>query len=118
LIADITRFLDGATRRYDIVSCFSILHHLVLGVMRGSAEEFIAKVDAVTGTALFLDTGESHEDWFEDRQELAAWDARFIRHWLKEHTSFATVEVLGTDGDNVGPYQHRYKRHVFACSRH
>ena len=56
---------------------------LVRGDVSG---DFIRKVDAVTGTVLFLDTGESHEDWF--KESLAEWDAEFIKKWLKENTSF------------------------------
>ena len=88
---DIVSVLDQERlRSIDIVSCFSVLHHFVLGNMRCSAEESIRKVDAVTGTALFLDTAECHEKWFAE--SLAGWDAEFIRKWLKEHTSFTRVE--------------------------
>jgi hypothetical protein len=97
------------------VSCFSVLHHFVLGLMRVSAEEFIRKVDAVTGAALFFDTGECHEGWFAE--SLAGWDAEFIKKWLKDHTSFTSIEILGTDADNVGPYRNQYGRHLFVCSR-
>ena len=115
LVSDITSFLGNQERRYDVVSCFSVLHHFVQGLMRISAAEFIRKLDAVTGAILFLDTGECHEGWFADT--LAGWDAEFIRKWLYEHTSFTCIESIGTDGDNVGPYRNQYQRHLFVCSR-
>jgi 2-polyprenyl-3-methyl-5-hydroxy-6-metoxy-1,4-benzoquinol methylase len=114
-ITDIIAFLDREKQRHDIVSCFSVLHHFVLGTMRCSAAEFIRKVDAITGRALFLDTGECHETWFSE--SLAGWDAEFIRNWLKENTSFTHIEILGTDADNIGPYHDQYRRHLFVCSR-
>ena len=114
-ITDVITFLDQKEHGYDIVSCFSILHHFVRGHMRCSAADFIRKVDAATGKVLFLDAGESHEDWF--KEALAGWDAEFIRQWIKDHTSFSRVEILGTDSDNVNPYEKQYRRHLFACSR-
>ncbi len=114
-ITDVITFLDKKEKRYDVVSCFSILHHFVRGHMRCSAPDFIRKVDAVTGRVLFLDTGECHEDWF--KKVLAGWDAEFITKWLKEHTTFSRIEILGTDSDNVSPYEKQYRRHLFACSR-
>jgi hypothetical protein len=135
LVADLTTFLDEPERqyrvrrriahapaespapgsRYDIVSCFSVLHHYVLGAIPGSAADFIRKVDALTGKVLFFDTGECHEGWFKER--LVGWNADFITKWLKENTSFARIEMLGTDADNVAPYGNQYQRHLFACSR-
>jgi len=112
---DVVSFLDREKQRRDIVSCFSVLHHFVHGTMRCSAADFIQKVDAITGAVLFLDTAECHEKWFAE--SLAGWDAEFIRKWLKEHTSFTRVEILGTDADNVGPYRDQYQRHLFVCSR-
>jgi SAM-dependent methyltransferase len=114
-ITDVTTFLDKKETRYDLVSCFSILHHFVRGHMRRSAAEFIRKVDAATGKVLFLDTGECHEDGF--KEILAGWDAEFITKWLKQHTTFSRIEILGTDSDNVSPYEKQYQRHLFACSR-
>ena len=115
-VTDIVSFLpQERLRSIDIVSCFSVLHHFVLGNMRCSAEEFIRQIDAVTGRVLFFDTAECHEKWFAE--SLAGWDAEFIRKWLKAHTSFTRVEILGTDADNVGPYRDQYQRHLFVCSR-
>ncbi|MGH9475583.1 MAG: class I SAM-dependent methyltransferase [Terriglobales bacterium] len=112
---DIVKFLDAQTRQYDVVSCFSVLHHFALGKMQHTAEELIRRIDAVTAKVLFFDTAESHERWFS--ADLPAWDAEFIREWLRDHTSFSRVETLGTDGDSVGRYRSQYGRHLFVCSR-
>jgi 2-polyprenyl-3-methyl-5-hydroxy-6-metoxy-1,4-benzoquinol methylase len=115
-VGDVVEFLDSNRgRRYDVVSCFSILHHFVLGTGRIKADEFIRKVDDMTGSVLFLDTGESHEGWFA--ASLAGWDAEYIRNWLGQHTTFDEIEILGVDSDDVGPYRGQYRRHLFACRR-
>jgi 2-polyprenyl-3-methyl-5-hydroxy-6-metoxy-1,4-benzoquinol methylase len=115
-VGDLVDLLDAPRERpYDVVSCFSVLHHVVLDRMRITAAEFIRKVDAATGSVLFLDTGEAHEGWFSE--SLAGWNAEFIRDWLGRHTTFDEIEILGTDSDDVGPYRDQYRRHLFACRR-
>jgi hypothetical protein len=101
--------------RYDVVSCFSMLHHFVLGRGSCSAEELISLLDAATGTVLFLDTGESHESWF--RLVLPEWSPVHIRKWILEHTSFTDVRALGTDQDDTASFSGRFGRTTFACRR-
>lgn len=113
--SDIVKFLEEPKRQHDVVSCFSVLHHFVLGKMHLSPAEFIRRVDAVTGKALFVDTAECHEGWFS--KQLASWNAEYIGQWLKEHTTFTCIEILGKDSDNVGSYRDQYQRHLFVCSR-
>lgn len=112
---DVVAFLNAQSRRFDVVTCLSILHHFVLVQRSISAVELIQKIDAITNKVLFFDTGECHEDNLTQR--LATWDAKFIEQWLKEQTSFDHIEVLGIDSDNVGHCRNRYQRHLFACSR-
>jgi 2-polyprenyl-3-methyl-5-hydroxy-6-metoxy-1,4-benzoquinol methylase len=114
-LTDVVAYLSKREKRYDIVTCFSVLHHAIGGTMRVSAEKFIAEVDAATAKVLFFDTGQCHEEWFEKR--LAGWDAEFIAKWLRENTSFSRIEILGRDSDNVSPFEKNYRRHLFACSR-
>jgi hypothetical protein len=71
-------------------SAFSITTRWGKGQM--PAEEFIRKLDAMTGSVLFLDTGEGHERWFKD--SLKQWDAEFIARWLRENTTFGSVRML------------------------
>lgn len=114
-VGDCESLLAAAGRRWDVVSCFSLLHHFVLG--RGSipAEELIARVDAVTGRVLFLDTGQEHESWF--RKSLAGWNAATIADYLRQHTTFDEILDLGPDRDGDGPYAGNYGRHLLACVR-
>ncbi|WP_163511449.1 ParB N-terminal domain-containing protein [Fodinicola acaciae] len=107
-------FLRGG-RVWDVVSCFSLLHHFVLGRGSVSAEELVKLLDAATGSVLFLDMGQEHEDWFGT--SLAGWDAERIRAFLAEHGTFDEIVDLGPDSDGVGAYAGNYGRHLFACVR-
>ncbi len=108
-------FLAGAATRYDVVSCFSVLHHFALGNGPCSAEELLARLDRATGRVLFFDTGEAHEAWFRDL--LPQWTPAFIGSWLREHSTFREVVALGTDEDAVAPFADNYGRTLFLCSR-
>jgi hypothetical protein len=101
--------------RADVVSCFSLLHHFVLGRASVDAAELVRLLDRVTRRVLFLDTGEGHEAWF--RESLAGWDADRVAAFLKEHSTFDEVIDLGPDSDAVPPYENNYGRHLFACVR-
>jgi SAM-dependent methyltransferase len=115
LRSDAVRFLREHQRTWDVVSCFSMLHHFVRGNGRVSAEELIRLLDRATGRVLFLDTGQSHEAWFVE--SLKEWTAPFIQEWLLRYTSFTHVEQLGPDSDAVPPFERQYSRMLFACYR-
>ncbi|CAM3364204.1 hypothetical protein NODU109028_13665 [Nocardioides dubius] len=108
-------FLRAAEYRWDVVSCFSLLHHFVLGRSEDSAEALVQALDAATGRVLFLDTGQEHEAWFRD--SLAGWDSTRVREFLETETSFDRVVDLGPDQDDRPPYSGNYGRHLFACIR-
>lgn len=112
---DVVDFLD-ASKRWDVVSCFSLLHHFAMGRGTISAEELIRRMDAATGSVLFFDTGQSHEEWFRDL--LPEWDTQFIAKFLAQNSSFDEVVDLGPDADAVPPFEKNYGRHLFACVRH
>jgi protoporphyrinogen oxidase len=114
-IGDAVDLLRVQTSTADVVSCFSMLHHFVLGRSSCSAEELISLLDKVTGDVLFLDTGQSHESWF--RLVLPEWNTQFIQNWILEHTSFTSVRALGADHDDVAPFEGKYGRTLFACTR-
>lgn len=113
--ADAVTFLAAKRRRWDVVSCFSILHHLVRGQGAVSAAAFARLLDDATGKVLFLDTGQNHEGWY--RQSLAQWDAGYIERWLRAHTSFTHIVRLGPDGDGAGRFEGQFGRMLFACYR-
>lgn len=114
-IGDCVELLRATQNRFDVVSCFSLLHHFVLG--RGSIgpEELVRLLDTVTGRILFLDTGQEHEEWF--MESLPGWSTEYITVFLKQYTSFDRILDLGPDEDAVGPYAANYRRHLFACVR-
>lgn len=116
LTGDAVDVLRAAPERaYDVVSCFSLLHHFVLG--RGSVEpeELVHLLSRATGRVMFLDTGQEHEAWF--RSSLRGWDAAEVADFLARHGDFDLVEDLGPDGDGTGAYAGNYGRHLFACVR-
>jgi hypothetical protein len=111
---DAARFLAGVDRRFDVVSCFSLLHHAVRDGQEGPAR-LIRQLDAVTGKVLFLDCGEEHEEWL--RGLLPGWNRMSIAAWLRAHTSFSRVLPLGTDEDRGQRNGDNYGRTLFACVR-
>jgi hypothetical protein len=114
-VGDCETLLEEAGRTWDVVSCFSLLHHFVLGRGAISHEELLRRIDAVTGRVLFLDTGQEHEEWFSE--SLAGWDAEKVRRTLAENTTFDEIIDLGPDADAVPPHERNYGRHLFACIR-
>jgi hypothetical protein len=112
---DFRTFLRGCGRTFDVVLLLSVLHYYPLKRASGIPEEVLREVDAITGSVLFFDTGQSHEEWW--RQSLSQWNDKFIIDFIKDHTSFTRVIPLGRDSDNVGPYRTNYGRTLFACYR-
>lgn len=114
-VGDCVDLLRATQNPIDIVSCFSLLHHFVLGRGSVSAEELIRLLDGATGKVLFFDTGQDHEAWF--RTSLAGWDTAYVEKFLRANTTFSRIVDLGPDSDAVGAYQDNYRRHLFACFR-
>jgi 2-polyprenyl-3-methyl-5-hydroxy-6-metoxy-1,4-benzoquinol methylase len=115
MIGDAVEWLRQQSTKVDVVSCFSMLHHFVLGRGSCSAEELISLLDKVTGDVLFLDTGQSHEAWF--RLVLPEWTSEYIPRWILDNTTFTSVTPLGRDHDDVGAFSNQYGRTLFACTR-
>jgi len=113
--SDVLSFLSAGTRKWDVVLLLSLLHHFALGRTPGSAADLLARIDRVTGSWLFLDTGQSHERWWHGA--LSEWNADAIARFIRTHTSFSRVVPLGTDGDHAGRYRGNYGRTLFACTR-
>lgn len=114
-VGDAVAFLRESDHRWDVVSCFSLMHHFVIRDLGCEPEELVRLLDSVTGRVLFLDTGQGHERWF--RKSLRGWDPERIRRFLSENTTFDRIVDLGPDSDAVPPYQDNYGRHLFACIR-
>jgi hypothetical protein len=107
--------LTGSKQTFDVVSCFSLAHHFVLGRAADSAETLIKALDSVTGKVLFFDMGQGTERWF--RSTMPEWTPEHIQRWLEEQTSFTKVTALGTDDDARPPFEDNYRRTLFACER-
>ena len=112
---DAVQLLREHQGTYDVVSCFSLLHHFALGRGDVDAVGLLRLLDQVTGRVLFLDTGQAHEAWF--RGSLREWDTDYVRDFLVRHGTFDRVIDLGADQDDVAPYDGNYGRHLFACVR-
>lgn len=115
-VGDAEVLLEQVEQPYDVVSCFSLLHHFTLGRASVSDAELVRRLDRATGRVLFLDTGQEDEAWFAE--SLRGWTPERIAAFLREHTTFDEVVDLGPDADRVPPYQDNYGRHLFACVRH
>jgi hypothetical protein len=112
---DFRTFARHGGRTFDVVLLLSVLDYYPLKRASGTPEELLREVDAITGSVLFFDTGQSHEEWW--RNSLPEWNDEFIIQFIKNNTSFRYVTPLGRDSDNVGPYRNNYARTLFACYR-
>jgi hypothetical protein len=114
-IGDCVDLLRDAGQRWDVVSCFSLLHHFALGRAKVDEVALITLLDGVTGSVLFFDTGQDHEEWFSE--SLKGWSTERVAAFLREHTTFDEIIDLGPDADAVPPHDRNYGRHLFACVR-
>jgi SAM-dependent methyltransferase len=114
-VGEASAYLADLDQPFDVVSCFSVLHHFALGRGPCSAAELMRLLSSATRSVLFFDTGEAHESWM--RNVLPDWDVPFIQKWILENSDFTTVIPLGVDGDARPPYQKNYGRTLFACVR-
>lgn len=113
---DLVAFMETGHERYDVVSCFSVIHHFALGLGSVSADEFLRLLDRLTTKVLFFDTGQEHEMWFSE--SLRGWNPDFIADWVRRNSSFTHVRALGVDQDWQLPGQKfNYGRTLFACTR-
>jgi len=107
------KFLSINKSKFDIVLCLSILHHYAINKEDGSPEDILRSLTKITGKVLFIDTGQSHEQWLQ--KTLPLWNPAFIHSFLLKHGDFAEVVPLGLDKDNVGKFRDNYGRTLFAC---
>lgn len=114
-VQELVSFLEGTDSKFDLVSCFSVLHHFALGKAVIGPEDFFRHLDRITGSVLFFDTGQAHEAWF--RVKLKDWTPEFIQDWILRNSTFTGVEPLGPDEDARPPHQDNYGRMLFACTR-
>lgn len=113
-LSDLDRYLDGHPEPSDIVSFFSVIHHYLLAGDETSAGALLRKIDAITGRVLFFETAHGHENI---DPKLAKWNDATIAEFIRAHTSFTEITLLGHDHDNVGVFAKAYRRALFACTR-
>jgi Methyltransferase domain len=112
---EIMAFLRSCNRTFDIVLLLSILQDFAQRPDFGKPEELLKRIDAITGSYLFLETGQNHEQWY--RNALSEWGDDFIIKLIRQHTSFNRVLPLGVGSDNLGSYRNNYARTLFVCLR-
>ncbi len=101
--------------RFTVVSCFSLLHHFVLGRAEHSPEQLLEHLDGATERILYFDMGQATERWF--RRSMSEWTPDHIEAWLRQHSSFDSVVRLGVDSDDHAPFEDNYGRTLFALTR-
>ena len=112
---DATELLATCDRTWDVVTCFSLLHHFVIEWRSVSPETLLKLLDKATDKVLFIDVGQEHEEWL--RKSMSGWNPAFISEFLQRNTTFDEVIDLGPDDDARPPYAANYGRHLFACVR-
>lgn len=110
---EVTRYLESCNKKFDYVSCMSLLHHFVLNKNSVTAVDLIQHLDRITKKVLFIDTGQSHEVAFSSL--LPEWNDEYVALWIKKHTSFSKAIPLGRDEDSKGIFSNYYNRTFFAC---
>jgi hypothetical protein len=112
--ADSVMFLRALKTKYDVLSCFSLVHHFMLNDFGVTAEELLHLLDAATGRVMFFDMGQEHE---YPNSGLAGWNEDRIHSWLEANSTFKRIVRLGPDEDAVPPNQKNFGRMMFACVR-
>jgi protein-tyrosine-phosphatase/predicted ATP-grasp superfamily ATP-dependent carboligase len=113
---DCVPFLRTLQEKYDVISCFSLLHHYFLNRFSVTAEELLHLLDSATRRVLFFEMGQTDERFYAEGQ-LAGWNPDQIQRWLEANTTFTRIVRIGMDEDDVPPYKGCYGRTVFACVR-
>ena len=114
--SDCVALLRTLQDRYDVTSCFSLMHHYLLNRLNASAEDLLRLLDSATRCVMFFDMGQGHEEFFSG-DAYEGWDADQIHRWLETNTTFKRIVRLGEDEDAVPPFQNSYGRMLFACMR-
>lgn len=94
---------------FDVVSCFSLVHHIWIQSPE-TATEFIADLWQKTSSVLFLDSGTDKERWLRG---LGAPNEADITGVL-ESLEGGEVRLLGRDNDGGGKNAGNYGRQLYA----
>jgi O-antigen/teichoic acid export membrane protein len=114
-VGEAGEWLASCSRKWDVVTCFSLLHHILRASNEAGAAEFIRLLASVTRRILLLDAGQDTEEWF--RKSLKGWSPKRYQEFLLSQGDWSEVIDLGPDEDAVPPFERNYGRHLFACIR-
>lgn len=116
IVGDVWDWLRSTPPRgTTIVSCFSLIQHILMAGGESQLRDFVQLLDRATGRALFIDSGQDHERMYA--RHLQQWNAETIKAFLNANTTFDEITDLGPDTDGIGEYEGNYGRHLFACIR-
>ena len=114
-INDGLRFLEKSSQTFRVISCLSVLHHMVSGREIGSALDFLREIDRCTEDVFFFEMGQETETWF--KKSLEGWSVDYIENWVLNNTTFNKSIRLGSDQDSIGQFFGNYGRTIFAFTR-
>ena len=107
--------MNSESKKYNIVSCLSVIHHYIIEEDILEPEDVIDLVDDITEDIMFFDTGEEHEPWFQGR--LDGWNRDTIPEWIFNNTSFNECKPLIVDNDSTGFFEGKFGRTLFVFYR-
>lgn len=111
---DFITFLDSSSQ-YDIVSCLSVTHTIIMDSGEEYAIDFLHKIDLITKEVLFFEMGQEHEGWYKEKMQ--GWNEDKIEEWILQNTSFNFCQRLSKDEDSIGTFEGNFGRTLFAFYR-
>jgi SAM-dependent methyltransferase len=112
ILGDIEPGFIAKLPSFDVVLCFSVMHHILRQNSLEHAREVLAAIASVTRKALVFDMGQSNEtstSWALKIPDMGANPEEWIRDFLKG--SFREVETVG----KTDAYRDPIARFVFRC---
>ena len=105
------KFLSEGSQKFDVISCLSIMHHLINRRESIDPLKLLHAIDKATNKILFFEMGQETESWF--KTSLQGWNDSTIPAWVLNNSSFKSFQNLGKDSDNVGKFKENFHRTLF-----
>jgi hypothetical protein len=112
---DMYKFLSEGSRKFDVISCLSIMHHLINRRESIDPLKLLHAIDKATNKILFFEMGQETESWF--KTSLKGWNDSTIPAWVLNNSSFKSFQSLGKDSDNVGKFKENFHRTLFVFTK-
>jgi SAM-dependent methyltransferase len=112
ILGDIEPDLLKKLPKFDVVICFSVMHHILRQNSLEHAREVLAGIAAITNKAFLFDMGQSNETsttWAEKIPSMGDDPEGWIRDFLR--VSFREVETVG----KTDAFRDPIARFVFRC---